>query len=263
MYFGPGAEVAFAPLRARVEAAGIAWQTLKAGVLERVGSTVTPQPVLAVARKPAAGTEWLARDGVVVMGVELGDPGNVGTLLRSAEASGAAGIVLSPGSVDAYNPKVVRASAGAIFGVPVMEEWSAVEALDALGELGRQRLGAVAGTGTPHTDVNFRVPTTVVLGNEARGVPADLDGRLDGHISILMAAPTRSRSTSQWRARCCASSPPGSARRTTRDVGHRSDRAVAQCARQRRATRSRGPGRSTGWATSSAASRVGARRSRQ
>ncbi len=192
VYFGPGADVAFAPLRARAESAGVAWQMLKAGVLEKVGSTVTPQPVLAVARKPAAGTEWLARDDLVVMGVELGDPGNVGTLLRSAEASGAAGIVLSPGSVDAYNPKVVRASAGAIFGVPVMEEWSAVEALDALGELGRQRLGAVAGTGTPHTDVNFRVPTAVVLGNEARGVPADLDGRLDGHVSIPMASPAES-----------------------------------------------------------------------
>ena len=66
-------------------------RSLKEGVLERVGSTVTPQPVLAVARKPEPSTEWLARDGLVVVGVELGDPGNVGTLLRSAEASGGGG----------------------------------------------------------------------------------------------------------------------------------------------------------------------------
>jgi TrmH family RNA methyltransferase len=161
-------------------------------VLERVGSTVTPQPVLAVARKPEVSADWLARDGLVIVGVELSDPGNVGTLLRSAEASGAAGIVLSRGSVDAYNPKVVRASAGAIFGVPVMEEWSAVEALDALGELGRQRLGAVAGTGTRYFDVDFRRPTAVALGNEAHGLGADLAAHLDGHVTIPMAASAES-----------------------------------------------------------------------
>ena len=192
VYFGPGANVAFASLRARVEAAGVEWRVLKEGVLERVGSTVTPQPVLAVARKPAPTIEWLARDGLIVVGVELGDPGNVGTLLRSAEASGAAGIVLSRGSVDAYNPKVVRASAGAIFGVPVTEEWSAVEALDALGELGRQRLGAVAGTGTAYADVDFRRPTAVVLGNEAHGLGDDLIAHLDGHVTIPMAASAES-----------------------------------------------------------------------
>jgi RNA methyltransferase, TrmH family len=192
VYFGPNAHVAFPALRARVEAAGVEWQLLKEGVLERVGSTVTPQPVLAVARKPDAGTEWLAGEGLVIVGVELGDPGNVGTLLRSAEASGAAGIVLSRGSVDAYNPKVVRASAGAIFGVPVMEEWSSVEALDALGELGRQRLGAVAGTGTRYAEVDFRRPTAVVLGNEAHGLGDDLAPRLDGYVTIPMAASAES-----------------------------------------------------------------------
>ena len=192
LYFGPNAEVAFAGIRARAEATGVPWHGLKDGVLERVGSTVTPQPVLAVARKPAPSTEWLGREGLVILGVELGDPGNVGTLLRSAAASGAAGIVLSRGSVDAYNPKVVRASAGAIFGVPVMEEWSAVEALDALGELGRQRLGALAGTGIPYADVDFRRPTAVVLGNEAHGLGDELTAHLDGRVTIPMAASAES-----------------------------------------------------------------------
>ena len=177
------------------------------------GSTVTPQPVLAVAREAASRAPTGSRaTGLVVVGVELGDPGNVGTLLRSAEASAAAGIVLSRGSVDAYNPKVVRASAGAIFGVPVMEEWSAVEALDALGELGRQRLGAVAGTGTPYADVDFRRPD--------RGGARATRPTASATTSPLASTATspsrwprrRSRSTSRWRARCCASSPPASSR---------------------------------------------------
>jgi TrmH family RNA methyltransferase len=192
VFFGPNADRAFSALRTRVHEAGIEWRVLKEGVLERVGSTQTPQPVLAVARKPVVHEAALARIGLVLVGVQLADPGNVGTLLRSAEASGASAIVLSRGSVDAYNPKVVRASAGAIFGVPVMEDWSAVEALDALGELGRQRLGAVTGTGTPYHAVDFRRHTAVVLGNEAHGLGVDLAPRIDGYVTIPMTAGAES-----------------------------------------------------------------------
>src|SRR5439155_11864551 len=117
----------------------------------------------AVVPCPAVDRGALARDGLVLVALGMADPGNLGTLVRSAEAAGAAAILLGPGSVDAYNPKVVRASAGAIFGIPVVdaesEGWSAVEALDALGELGRQRLGAVPShQGTTYTEVDFTRP---------------------------------------------------------------------------------------------------------
>lgn len=196
VFLGPRAEVAFPALCARLADAGVTMFAMKEGVLERVGTTRTPQPVLAVAPQPVADRSALARDGLVVVALGLGDPGNLGTLVRSAEASGAAAILLGPGSVDAYNPKVVRASAGAIFGIPVVdaesEGWTAVEALDALGELGRQRLGATAGRGTPYTDVRFTHPTAVVLGNEAHGIDPAVDARLDGHVHIPMAGPAES-----------------------------------------------------------------------
>ena len=196
VYFGPHADVAFPALTARVAATGCPVAVLKEGVLEKVGTTRTPQPVLAVAPMPEAGRDALAGDGLVVVCVAVGDPGNLGTLVRSAEAAGAGAILLGPGSVDAYNPKVVRASAGAIFGIPVVdavsEGWSAVEALDALGELGRQRLGATAGLGTPYRGVDFGLPTAIVLGNEAHGIGAELDAHLDGHVTIPMAGPAES-----------------------------------------------------------------------
>jgi TrmH family RNA methyltransferase len=177
-------------------ASGAELAELKEGVLEKVGSTRTPQPVLAVAPFPDADRDALGRDGLVVVALAVADPGNLGTLVRSAEAAGAAAILLGPGSVDAYNPKVVRASAGAIFGIPVVdaesEGWTAVEALDALGELGRQRLGATATLGTPHTEVDFTRPTAVVLGNEAHGIDAAVDARLDGHVHVAMAGPAES-----------------------------------------------------------------------
>jgi TrmH family RNA methyltransferase len=196
VYFGPEAERAFPALVARLEATDAAIAELKEGVLEKVGTTRTPQPVLAVAPFPTSSADDLAGDGLVVVGLAVADPGNLGTLVRSAEAAGAAAIVLGPGSVDAYNPKVVRASAGAIFGIPVVdaesEGWTAVEALDALGELGRQRLGATAARGTPHTEVDFTRASAVVLGNEARGIDAAVDAHLDGHVHIPMAGPSES-----------------------------------------------------------------------
>jgi TrmH family RNA methyltransferase len=192
LYCSTGADISFAALVARAEAAGVPVERLKEGVLERLGGTVTPQPVLAVASMRRASFDDLTGDGLVVVGVALADPGNVGTLLRSAEASGASGIVLSAGSVDAYNPKVVRASAGAIFGVRVIEGWSAVEALEVLGREARQRLAADARAGTPYDRVDFTTPTAVVLGSEAHGIPAGLDAHLDGRVTVPMEGPAES-----------------------------------------------------------------------
>jgi TrmH family RNA methyltransferase len=196
VFFGPRAETAFPALTARLAASGAVVADLKEGVLEKVGTTRTPQPVLAVAAMPASSRGALAREGLVVVGLSVADPGNLGTLVRSAEASGAAAILLGPGSVDAYNPKVVRASAGAIFGIPVVdaesEGWTAVEALDALGELGRQRLGATAGQGVAHTAVDFTRATAIVLGNEAHGIDDAVTARLDGQVHVPMAGPAES-----------------------------------------------------------------------
>lgn len=192
VYLGTGAPQAFGALVSRLRAADVVVRELKDGVLERVGSTVTPQPVLAVAAMPAPDPGRLAGDGLVVIGVELGDPGNVGTLLRSAEASGAAGIVLSSGSVDAYNPKVVRASAGAIFGVAVVEGWSVMEALDAMRAAGRRCVGTRAEGATPYHDADLVAPTAVVLGNEAHGLPTALGEVLDDWLTVPMRAPAES-----------------------------------------------------------------------
>ena len=108
----------------RAEAAGVRVFPLGAGVLERVADTVTPQPVLAVLpmlEEPPAGSEpWSARQGaLVVVLVDVRDPGNAGTVLRAADASGSGLVVFAGDSVDPYNPKTVRSSAGSLFHVPL------------------------------------------------------------------------------------------------------------------------------------------------
>ena len=111
---------------------------------------------------------------------------SAGTLMRSAAAAGAEIIVLGPGSVDAYNPKTVRASAGACFAVRIVEGVPAVEALEALGSAGVQRVGALATGGSAPEALDLARPTALVLGHEVHGLAADLP--LDAMVSVPMDA---------------------------------------------------------------------------
>jgi TrmH family RNA methyltransferase len=197
VYLGQHAHQAFRALLDAPELADVPVAELKEGVLEKLGSTRTPQPVLAVAPiPPAAVVADLRGDGPVLVTVGVSDPGNLGTLMRSAEASGCAGLVCAGDSVDAYNPKVVRASAGSVLGLPVVaapagERLDPSGVLDALAAAGRARFGAAIG-GTPMNALDLAAPVALVLGSEAHGLPAEVQDRLDGTIGIPMAAPVES-----------------------------------------------------------------------
>jgi RNA methyltransferase, TrmH family len=150
---------------------------LAAGVLERVASTQTPQPVLGVVRIPSQPFD-LATAGFVVVADAVADPGNVGTILRSAEAAGADGVVLTAGSVDPFNPKAVRASAGALFHVPVM----LVDSIADVRAAGLRVVGTSSHRGQSYGDVDWTGRVAVVVGNEAHGL-AD-DAAVDEWVTI-------------------------------------------------------------------------------
>lgn len=143
------------------------------GVMERVATTTTPQPVIAIAERRVATLASLPEDGWIVVADRVSDPGNLGTIFRSAEAAGACAAVLTNGTVEAFNPKVVRSSAGALFHVSVVE---AVE----LGDVRASgfRLVGTSSHDQPGTidftkaDLSGRV--AVVVGNEARGMQLDV-----------------------------------------------------------------------------------------
>lgn len=158
---------------------------LAPGVLERVATTEAPRPLLAVVRCPAIGLAALIGATFVVVADGIADPGNLGTVLRSAEAAGADAVVLTPGSVDPTNPKVVRASAGALFHVPVISA-----SLDEVRGLGLRLLGTSSHRGTAHTVTDLAGPVALVLGNEAHGLPDDAP--VDAWITI----PHRGRAES-------------------------------------------------------------------
>jgi TrmH family RNA methyltransferase len=192
LYLGLGAETAFAGLVARVRAAGTPVGVLSEGVLEKLGTTRTPQPVLAVAPSVTRSLGPLPGRGAVVVAADVGDPGNLGTILRSAEAAGADAVIVCGNSVDVQNPKVVRSSAGAIFGVTVMETPDAMEALNSLGADGRSRFGTQPSGATPYDEADLSRSPAFVLGNEARGLPAAVQAVLDGNLSIPMAGDAES-----------------------------------------------------------------------
>jgi TrmH family RNA methyltransferase len=191
-YVGPGADRAFGPLVERLRRRDVSVEELKEGVLERIGDTVTPQPVLAVASTRRTDVGELETGGLVLVAVTLRDPGNAGTLLRSAEAAGATGVVFCGNSVDLHAPKVVRSSGGAVFGIPVVEADDPVKVLDALGRHGRRRLAAVAAGGEPVERVDLTGPVAVVLGNESSGLPADVASHVEGLVTIPTEPPAES-----------------------------------------------------------------------
>jgi TrmH family RNA methyltransferase len=148
---------------------------LAPNVIERVATTEAPQPVIAVVHQRPS--QLPAGADFVVVAHRLADPGNAGTIIRSAEASGASAVVFTEGSVDPYNPKVVRATAGSLFRIPVLA--------GSLAELRSAGLAVYATSshrGVPYTEAPFTGPVAVVVGNEAHGVPDDAP--VDGWITI-------------------------------------------------------------------------------
>ncbi len=160
-------------------------------VIGRVATTETPPSVLAIVERRTVEPASIANAGFVLVGDRIGDPGNAGTMLRSAEAAGADAIVFTSGSVDVFNPKVVRASAGALFGVPVVVEVPLADVLVGTPRRswGTTSHGAHAGAVT-YVDADLRGPTALVLGNEAHGL-AD-DASVDGWLTIPHAGRAES-----------------------------------------------------------------------
>jgi TrmH family RNA methyltransferase len=187
----------------RAVAGGARRHDLAAGVLEQVADTVTPQPVAAIVGAVDVDLDALGRDGFVVVCVDVRDPGNLGTVLRIAEASGASGVICCEGSVDTYSPKTVRASAGSLFHVPVVAGGEPLEVLDRLGRWELRRLGTDARTGTPYDEVPLTSPTAFVFGNEAHGLRPDLAAALDDTITIPMAGRTESLNVGMAAAVLC------------------------------------------------------------
>jgi TrmH family RNA methyltransferase len=164
-------------------------------LLDQALATETPQSIAALVEQPNWSWSQVLNQNkektliVVLAGIQ--DPGNLGTILRSAEAFGATGVVSLPGTVNAWNPKAVRASAGSVFRVPLLAA-SVDECFARLREAGVKVLATTA-RGTKQADlVELGGPVALIIGNEGNGVPADLAAKADGAIAIPCPGPVES-----------------------------------------------------------------------
>ena len=200
-----------------IEGAGAVFE-LADGVLERVASTETPQNPIAIVRMPrrtVRSSRCWRRHRSSSCSTRIADPGNLGTILRSAEASGADLVVLTPGSVDPYNPKVVRASAGALFHVPVVEATLDDVVASGLTTIGTTSHDAAGRTVEPHTEADFTGRVALVMGNEAAGLPDEWTDSVGpdptlGHDPARRAQRVAQRGDGHDRARV-RSGPPACA----------------------------------------------------
>ncbi|MGB7265470.1 MAG: RNA methyltransferase [Terracidiphilus sp.] len=165
-------------------------------LLDSALATETPQPIAALVEPP----DWTwahllstPRDSAALVVVLAGiqDPGNLGTMVRSAEAFGATGIVSLPGTVSAWNPKAVRASAGSIFRVPLLCA-SERECFEELREAGVKVFATTVQAAQPADLADLAGPVALIIGNEGNGVPRKLASHADGALTIPCPGPVES-----------------------------------------------------------------------
>ncbi len=172
-------------IRLGLEKGDIPIEETSESLLDSLQDARSPQPILLVVRRIFRDPVLEGRPGVPLIVVAHGvqDPGNLGSILRTAHAAGATGFIATGDGADLYHPRAVRATMGSIFRLPA---WTADpgRVLDALRERGIARVAADAATGVAYDRRDFRAPTALFLGREGSGLPRELVERLDGAVRI-------------------------------------------------------------------------------
>ena len=154
-------------------------------VMQRLTSTVTPQGLVGISPYLDVELERIdATPSCIVLLHSVRDPGNAGTVLRSADAAGAHAIVFTSSSVDAYNPKTVRASAGSLFHLPLVRGVETEAAVAAARERGARILAMDATGEADLYEVDLTEPIAFLFGNEAWGLPSDVAALADATVRV-------------------------------------------------------------------------------
>ncbi len=173
--------------RRLVEELNISAQPVSEAVMNQASDTETPAGVLAVV--PMIPRPLPAGPALLLILDRIANPGNLGTMLRTAAAAGADGVILGPGCVDAYNPKVVRGGMGAHLRLPLLPAgWPEIAELTA----GMAVWLAAAGGPLAYYDVDWRQPSALIIGGEAAGASAPAYQLAGSTVSIPMQAETES-----------------------------------------------------------------------
>ena len=228
LFATPAARDRFPDLIAAAVAAGVPLTIITDEAAAGLSETVTPQGLVAVCvlPQPDLATVAAGHPSLVVVLADIRDPGNAGTIVRTAAAVGADAVILAGDCVDPYNGKSVRASAGAIFHLPPVRGAGLPQIAAVLGEAGLQVLAADGGGPVDldglDADGGLAGPTAWVFGNEAHGLSAEASASAHLRVRIPMSARTESLSVGAAAAICLyASAKAQRAARADDARGHR------------------------------------------
>lgn len=169
-----------------------------------LSETVTPAGLVAVCSVPETTLSDVLAESprLVAVAVEISEPGNAGTLIRIADAMGADAVVMAGHSVDPYNGKCLRASAGSIFTIPVVSAPDAAGTVAALGDAGLQVLATTVDGEVSLDDAELAAPTAWLFGPESRGLPTELVNLAAHRVRIPMPGRAESLNVASAAAIC-------------------------------------------------------------
>lgn len=172
----------------REKLARTGYELVDGGVFEKMSDTRSPQGILCVVERPQYKLERLlsAADPLLVAVEDLQDPGNLGTIIRTGEGAGITGIIVNGGTVDVYNPKVIRATMGSIYRVPIVCEEDLVKTVERLHARGICTYGAHLAGERYYDSFSFRGGTAFFIGNEGNGLSRELAGAVKERLKIPM-----------------------------------------------------------------------------
>jgi TrmH family RNA methyltransferase len=181
-------------LVARVQAAAELVHVCADNVIGRISHLDTPQGAVGIVGRPhVRPRHLLGRDrALVVVAAGIKDPGNLGALVRAAEAAGASGLIALAGGADPFRDKAVRGSAGSIFRLPVLGGWTIEQTVAFSAEHALQLIVTAADAEADYWSADLRRPTAIVFGGEGEGVPAALRAKAAGAIRIALAPAVES-----------------------------------------------------------------------
>jgi TrmH family RNA methyltransferase len=167
---------------------------LSESVLESLSDTTSTQGIIVIAERPWPMVDRLFEGTApLILGLDrIQDPGNLGTLVRTAEAAGVSGLFSFAGSADAFSPKTLRSSMGSAFRLPVLPEVSGLGTVEMCRGRGFKVVVATGEAELLHYEYDWRQPTLLILGNEGQGASAEMLHACDVRVRIPLHAPVES-----------------------------------------------------------------------
>jgi len=182
------------PLVRKLEGQGIECLKISRKQFADLSDVETPQGILAVVKQQEHDLQSVlkVKNPLVVFCVEIQDPGNLGTIIRTADAVSASGVILSKGTVDPYNQKVIRASMGSLFHLPIVQADDVFKTIKQLKEKNIQIVVTDISSKKDFFAIEYRKPCAILVGNEGSGLPKEIVGLADRSVKIPMPGKAES-----------------------------------------------------------------------